>query len=150
MQAWHGGPEPQGNIWSKTGCSRHGELVAYAYDRGLIDGDPGQQQHRGNEHDGFIVQPLWFGRYPPPMLAEFQELPEGTVTILFTDTVASTALNQRLGDDAAHELRRAITGALIRKSMATATASATPGLVVLGLRDAPAAISAPSPPRASW
>ncbi|MCZ6545819.1 MAG: adenylate/guanylate cyclase domain-containing protein, partial [Chloroflexi bacterium] len=37
-------------------------------------------------------------------------MPEGTVTVLFTDTVGSTALNQRLGDDAANALRQAIVG----------------------------------------
>ena len=50
------------------------------------------------------------------MATEFQDLPEGTVTILFTDTVASTALNQRLGDEAAHGLRQAIT-ALCREQL---------------------------------
>ena len=43
------------------------------------------------------------------MAPEFQGLPEGTVTILFTDRVGSTALNARLGDDTAHSLRQAIT-----------------------------------------
>ena len=32
-------------------------------------------------------------------------LPQGTVTILFTDTVDSTPLNEALGDERAHELR---------------------------------------------
>ena len=36
-----------------------------------------------------------------------QELPEGTVTIMFTDLVASTALGDRLGDDRGQALRRA-------------------------------------------
>ena len=33
-----------------------------------------------------------------------QELPEGTVTVLFTDVVGSTELTNRLGDDAAREV----------------------------------------------
>jgi len=33
-----------------------------------------------------------------------REIPEGTVTVLFTDLVDSTRLNQSLGDDAAREL----------------------------------------------
>ncbi|MGZ3317420.1 MAG: AAA family ATPase, partial [Isosphaeraceae bacterium] len=36
-----------------------------------------------------------------------QELPEGTVTIMFTDLVSSTALADRLGDDRGQALRRA-------------------------------------------
>ena len=36
-----------------------------------------------------------------------QELPEGTVTIMFTDLVASTALGDLLGDDRGQALRRA-------------------------------------------
>lgn len=43
------------------------------------------------------------------MATEFQDLPEGTITVLISDTVGSTALNARLGDEAAHSLRRAIT-----------------------------------------
>ena len=37
-----------------------------------------------------------------------QEIPEGTVTVLFTDLVESTQLNQRLGDDGAREVGRQI------------------------------------------
>ncbi len=33
-----------------------------------------------------------------------QELPEGTVTILFTDVAGSTELTNRLGDDVAREI----------------------------------------------
>ncbi len=33
-----------------------------------------------------------------------QELPEGTVTILFTDVVGSTELTNRLGDEAARDV----------------------------------------------
>ena len=36
-----------------------------------------------------------------------QELPEGTVTVLFTDVVGSTDLGSRLGDEAAQEILRA-------------------------------------------
>ena len=35
-------------------------------------------------------------------------LPEGTVTVLSTDLVGSTALNQRLGDEAATSIEREI------------------------------------------
>ncbi len=35
-----------------------------------------------------------------------QELPEGTVTVLFTDVVGSTDLTTRRGDEATHELLR--------------------------------------------
>ncbi len=37
-----------------------------------------------------------------------QEIPEGTVTVLFTDLVESTRLNQTLGDDAAREVGRQV------------------------------------------
>jgi class 3 adenylate cyclase/tetratricopeptide (TPR) repeat protein len=37
-----------------------------------------------------------------------QEIPEGTVTVLFTDLVESTQLNQALGDDAARQIGRQI------------------------------------------
>ena len=37
-----------------------------------------------------------------------QELPEGTVTVLFTDTVHSTQRNQAVGDEKANLLRQAI------------------------------------------
>lgn len=40
--------------------------------------------------------------------AETVPLPEGTVTVLSTDLVGSTALNQRLGDEAATALEREI------------------------------------------
>ncbi len=36
-----------------------------------------------------------------------QQLPEGTVTVVFTDVVGSTDLGDRLGDEAAQVLRRA-------------------------------------------
>lgn len=42
------------------------------------------------------------------MAADAIPLPEGTVTVLSTDLVGSTALNQRLGDDAATTLEREI------------------------------------------
>jgi adenylate cyclase len=37
-----------------------------------------------------------------------QEIPEGTVTVLFTDLVESTQLNQSLGDDAARKIGRQV------------------------------------------
>lgn len=37
-----------------------------------------------------------------------QEIPEGTVTVLFTDLVESTQLNQTLGDDAARQIGRQV------------------------------------------
>jgi len=37
-----------------------------------------------------------------------QEIPEGTVTVLFTDLVESTQLNQALGDDAARQIGRQV------------------------------------------
>ena len=43
------------------------------------------------------------------------EIPEGTVTVLFTDLVDSTRLNQALGDDAARELTRRIEAAAHRQ-----------------------------------
>ena len=36
-----------------------------------------------------------------------QALPEGTVTVLFTDVVGSTNLGSRLGDEAAQEILNA-------------------------------------------
>lgn len=36
------------------------------------------------------------------------EIPEGTVTVLFTDLVESTSMNQRLGDDAARNVGRRV------------------------------------------
>jgi class 3 adenylate cyclase len=42
------------------------------------------------------------------MSAQAASLPEGTVTVLSTDLVGSTALNQRLGDEAATTLEREI------------------------------------------
>ncbi len=42
------------------------------------------------------------------MAPERPAIPEGTVTVLFTDLVGSTALNQRLGDEAAGALEREI------------------------------------------
>lgn len=42
------------------------------------------------------------------MSSAAQELPEGTVTVLSTDLVGSTQLNQRLGDEAASALEREI------------------------------------------
>ena len=36
-----------------------------------------------------------------------QQLPEGTVTVLFTDVVGSTDLTTRQGDEAAQEILRA-------------------------------------------
>ena len=43
------------------------------------------------------------------------EIPEGTVTVLFTDLVDSTRLNQALGDDAARELTRRVESAAHRQ-----------------------------------
>ena len=40
------------------------------------------------------------------MAPETVALPEGTVTVLSTDLVGSTALNQRLGDEAATAVER--------------------------------------------
>ena len=37
-----------------------------------------------------------------------QEIPEGTVTVLCTERVESTRLNQSLGDDAAREVGREV------------------------------------------
>jgi len=37
-----------------------------------------------------------------------QEIPEGTVTVLFTDLVESTQLNQELGDERAREIGREV------------------------------------------
>ena len=37
-----------------------------------------------------------------------QEIPEGTVTVLFTDLVESTQLNQTLGDDEARRIGRQV------------------------------------------
>ena len=37
-----------------------------------------------------------------------QGIPEGTVTVLFTDLVESTQLNQALGDDAARQIGRQV------------------------------------------
>ncbi len=42
------------------------------------------------------------------MSADGPALPEGTVTVLFTDLVGSTQLNQRLGDSAATALEREV------------------------------------------
>ena len=56
-------------------------------------------------------------------------LPEGTVTVLFTDLVESTQLNQQLGDDAANAVRRELEQAaldLIERQR---------GVVVKGLGD---------------
>ena len=50
------------------------------------------------------------------MVTNTNELPEGTVTVLFTDTVGSTALNQRLGDEASNSLRQEIV-ALCREQL---------------------------------
>ncbi len=44
------------------------------------------------------------------MAAEAPTLPEGTVTVLSTDLVGSTALNQRLGDEAATAVERELAG----------------------------------------
>ena len=43
------------------------------------------------------------------------EIPEGTVTVLFTDLVDSTRLNQALGDAAARELTRRVEAAAHRQ-----------------------------------
>jgi class 3 adenylate cyclase/tetratricopeptide (TPR) repeat protein len=47
----------------------------------------------------------------------FQRVPEGTVTVLFTDVVGSTDLTTRLGDDAAREVLRAC-DELVRQQVA--------------------------------
>src|SRR3990170_3974593 len=45
------------------------------------------------------------------------EIPEGTVTIVFTDVVGSTALTGRVGDEAARSLMREVE-ALVREQLA--------------------------------
>ncbi len=45
-----------------------------------------------------------------------QELPEGTVTVLFTDVVGSTDLGSRLGDEAAQDILNA-QRALVRQQV---------------------------------
>jgi class 3 adenylate cyclase len=45
-----------------------------------------------------------------PLSADAPALPEGTVTVLSTDLVGSTALNQRLGDKAATAVERELAG----------------------------------------
>ncbi len=57
------------------------------------------------------------------------QLPEGTVTVLFTDLVDSTLLNQQLGDEAAHALSQS----LDRSS--TEIVALHRGIVVKGLGD---------------
>jgi hypothetical protein len=52
-------------------------------------------------------------------------LPEGTVTVLSTDLVGSTLLNQRLGDEAATALERARSV----PSITAATAAPSPGSI---------------------
>ncbi len=44
-----------------------------------------------------------------------QSLPEGTVTVLFTDLVGSTGLNQRLGDEAANAIEREVERAALEQ-----------------------------------
>jgi class 3 adenylate cyclase len=56
-------------------------------------------------------------------------LPEGTVTMLFTDLVASTQLNQSLGDDASNAVRQEI------EQVAMASIERHGGVVVKGLGD---------------
>ncbi len=48
-------------------------------------------------------------------MAASAEIPEGTVTVLFTDLVDSTRLNQALGDEAARELTRRVESAAHRQ-----------------------------------
>jgi class 3 adenylate cyclase len=48
-------------------------------------------------------------------MSEGQALPEGTVTVLFTDLVGSTQLNQTLGDEAAGALEREIETAALER-----------------------------------
>ncbi|MCU1352062.1 MAG: hypothetical protein JWM05_1271 [Acidimicrobiales bacterium] len=43
-------------------------------------------------------------------MTNMREIPEGTVTVLFTDLVESTRLNQLLGDERAREVSRSIEG----------------------------------------
>jgi class 3 adenylate cyclase/tetratricopeptide (TPR) repeat protein len=47
-----------------------------------------------------------------------QEIPEGTVTVLFTDLVESTQLNQAIGDDAARQIGRQVEE-MARKAVAS-------------------------------
>ncbi len=49
------------------------------------------------------------------MDAESRALPEGTVTVLFTDLVGSTRLNQQLGDEAANALERELERAALEQ-----------------------------------
>jgi class 3 adenylate cyclase/tetratricopeptide (TPR) repeat protein len=56
-------------------------------------------------------------------------LPEGTVTVLFTDLVESTQLNQQLGDDAANAVRREL------EQVALELIERQRGVVVKGLGD---------------
>lgn len=56
-------------------------------------------------------------------------LPEGTVTVLFTDLVASTQLNQSLGDDVANVVRQEV------EQLAMTSIERHGGVVVKGLGD---------------
>lgn len=67
------------------------------------------------------------------MSAEAPRLPEGTVTVLSTDLVGSTALNQRLGDEAATAVEREIAGLAqeqVEKQRGTVVKDTGDGLMV--------------------
>jgi class 3 adenylate cyclase len=69
----------------------------------------------------------------PRMTVDTAPLPEGTVTLLSTDLVGSTSLNQRLGDEAAATLEREITElaqAQVEKQRGVVITSAGDGLMV--------------------
>ncbi len=58
-----------------------------------------------------------------------QSVPEGTVTVLFTDLVESTKLNQTLGDDAARQVGRRV------EEMARAVVAANRGALIKEMGD---------------
>ncbi|HYN33107.1 MAG TPA: AAA family ATPase [Ilumatobacteraceae bacterium] len=58
-----------------------------------------------------------------------QEIPEGTVTVLFTDLVESTRLNQALGDDAARQIGRQV------EEMARAAVASNRGALIKEMGD---------------
>lgn len=58
-----------------------------------------------------------------------QEIPEGTVTVLFTDLVESTRLNQALGDQAAREIGRQV------EEMARAAVASNRGALIKEMGD---------------
>ena len=82
--------------------------VRYHHARHAAPADPPSEQRR--------AQPAaeLGGR---PMTQQPETLPEGTVTILFTDVVGSTELTNRLGDDEGRAALRSIEG-LVREELA--------------------------------